>query len=238
MGEWFEEWFGEEYLELYPHRDGEDAARVVGLIERSLSLKPGARVLDICCGAGRHAYEFARRGYRTTGVDLSRHLLQRARQVAAVPLARADVRELPFRPRSVDLSVNLFTSFGYFEHDAEHLAALRQMLIPVRAGGWFVLDYLNADTVRSSLVPCESLVVGPTPVTIQRWLHDRDRFVVKTITTPDGRQFMERVRLYPREELVTMIAAAGGRVRRQFGDYDGAPPGPDAPRMILMAQTG
>ena len=79
--------------------------------------------------------------------------------------------------------------------------------------------------------------LGETPVVIERWLQDAGRFVIKTITTPNGRQFLERVRLYPREELVRMIKEAGGRVLHQFGTYDGGPPGPDAPRVILFAQA-
>ena len=238
MGDWFQEWFGEEYLQLYPHRDGSDAEGMVALIERTLPGLAHDRVLDVCCGAGRHALAFRERGFRPIGVDLSAHLLERAREVAHVPLVRADVRALPFRPRSVDLVVNLFTSFGYFEHDAEHLAALGQMLGPVRAGGWFVIDYFNASQVAATLVAREETTLGDTPVVIERWLQDAGRFVLKTITTPDGRQFLERVRLYSREVLVGMIAEAGGRVRHQFGTYDGLPAGPDAPRVILFAEAG
>jgi SAM-dependent methyltransferase len=237
MGDWFQEWFGEEYLQLYPHRDDLDAERMVGLIERILPGLPHGCVLDICCGAGRHARAFREHGFRPIGVDLSRHLLERAREVAHVPLVRADVRGLPFRRHSVDLAVNLFTSFGYFEHDREHQAALRQMLDPVRPGGWFIIDYLNAQQVAATLVAREETTLGEIPVVIERWLHDASRFVMKTITTPDGRQFLERVRLYPPEELVRMITEAGGRVRHQFGTYDGGAAGPVAPRVILFAQA-
>lgn len=237
MGEWFEEWFGEEYLELYPHRDETDAARLIALITRTVALGPGARVLDVCCGAGRHARAFSDLGYRTVGIDLSRHLLQRAALVAGVPLVRADVRDLPFRSRSFDLAVNLFTSFGYFATDGEHRAALAEMLRPVKAGGWFVIDFLNADQVARALVPSESMATAAGPVTVERWLHDEGRFVVKTITTPDGRQFMERVRLLQRDELTAMVEGAGGAVIHAFGSYDGAPAGPDAPRVILVARA-
>lgn len=237
MGDWFEEWFGEEYLQLYPHRDAIDAERIVGLIERTLPGESHGLVLDICCGAGRHALAFRNRGFRPVGVDLSAHLLERAREVAQVPLVRADIRRLPFRRASVGLAVNLFTSFGYFEHDHEHAAALEQMLAPVRPGGWFVIDFLNAAQVTATLLAREETTLGETPVVIERWLHDEGRFVVKTITTPNGRQFLERVRLYPREELAAMIERAGGRVRHQFGTYDGGPAGPDAPRVILFAQA-
>jgi SAM-dependent methyltransferase len=238
MTEWFEEWFGEEYLHLYPHRDDEDAERLVDLIVRSVRPAPGALVLDVACGAGRHARAFRERGYRTIGLDLSRHLLVRAREVAAVPLIRADMRALPVRRRGVDVTVNLFTSFGYFEHDADHLRALREMVATVKAGGWFVLDFLNASWVKETLVPTETTVLAGTPVQVQRWLEAGERFVLKSISVPDGRQYLERVRLYDRAELVAMIAGAGARVRQQFGSYEGGPATDRAPRTILLAQTG
>jgi SAM-dependent methyltransferase len=239
MTEWFEEWFGEEYLSLYPHRNEADADRLVGLIDRTLGIGAGALVLDVACGPGRHARAFRTLGYRVVGLDLSRHLLARARQVAQVPLVRGDIRALPIRPRSVDLVVNLFTSFGYFEHDADHLQALRQMVAAVRPGGWFVIDFLNPAWVKRTLVPAETatLAAGEPTVRIERWLHDGGRFVIKSITVPDGRQFLERVRLYERAELVAMVAGAGARVRHQFGTYDGGPAEAEAPRTLLMAQT-
>lgn len=237
MTEWFEEWFGEEYLHLYPHRDDQDADRLVTLVARSVPLSPDWRVLDVACGAGRHARAFERRGLRPIGLDLSKHLLVRAREVTRAPLVRADMRYLPVRPRSMDLTVNLFTSFGYFDTDFDHLQSLREMLATVRPGGWFVLDFLGAAWVRRTLVATETMSLADREVRVERWLQDQNRFVLKTITVPDGRQFMERVRLYDRDELVAMVTAAGGRVRTEYGSYDGSPIGALAPRTILIAQT-
>ena len=87
-------------------------------------------------------------------------LLRLARQVTSAPLVRADMRQLPIRPGSMDLTVNLFTSFGYFEQDAEHTAALGEMIATVRPGGWFVIDFLNPAAVRRQLVPEETLRRG------------------------------------------------------------------------------
>jgi hypothetical protein len=50
MAEWFREWFGEEYLALYPHRDSADAERLVALLRHAVSWDPGWRVLDVACG--------------------------------------------------------------------------------------------------------------------------------------------------------------------------------------------
>jgi len=113
MAEWFEEWFGEEYLQLYPHRDDAEAARAVELLVEATGLQPHWRVLDVACGAGRHARAFRAAGARCVGVDLSAPLLRIARGVTDAFLVRADMRALPIRAGSMDLTVNLFTSFGY-----------------------------------------------------------------------------------------------------------------------------
>ena len=147
MPEWFEEWFGEEYLRLYPHRDDADAERIAELIRRTVDWRPGIRVLDVGAGAGRHARVFAAAGAWCVGLDLSAVLLRRARQTAATPLVRGDMRRLPFRPRSFDLVVNLFTSFGYFAHDDEHAAVIASLARSLVSGGTLVVDFLNADTV-------------------------------------------------------------------------------------------
>jgi cyclopropane fatty-acyl-phospholipid synthase-like methyltransferase len=68
MTEWFEEWFGEEYLRLYPHRDDADAERAVALIGRTVGLEAGWRVLDVACGAGRHARAFTDAGASCFGL--------------------------------------------------------------------------------------------------------------------------------------------------------------------------
>ena len=238
MTEWFEEWFGEEYLRLYPHRDDQEAERAVDLIRETVPFQPGWRVLDVACGAGRHARAFEAAGARCTGLDLSRTLLRLARQVTQAPLVRADMRQLPIRPGSMDLTVNLFTSFGYFDHDAEHMAALEEMIGTVRSGGWFVIDFLNPAAVRRQLVPEETLELAGTTVRVSRSVSPDGRYVCKSIRGAEGRNFRERVRLFEPSQMSEMLEVAGVTPRFSFGDYDAKPLAPDSPRTILMGQVG
>jgi SAM-dependent methyltransferase len=236
MPEWFEEWFGEEYLQLYPHRDEAEAERAVALIARATGLAAGWRVLDVGCGPGRHARAFQAIGARCMGLDLSLTLLRVARGVTDAPLVRGDMRRLPIRPGSMDLTVSLFTSFGYFEHDEEHAAALREMVATLRPGGWFVIDFLNAAEVRRRLVERETVAVQGGRAEVSRTMSPDGRYVCKTIVTPAGRRFSERVRLFDQAHISAMLRGAGVEVRHRFGDYDAAPLQADSPRTILAGR--
>jgi SAM-dependent methyltransferase len=238
MPEWFEEWFGEEYLALYPHRDEEDARHLVSLLSRLIGWGADWRVLDICCGPGRHARALDAAGLAVTGVDLSPTLLRKARQVTDAPLVRADIRALPIRPRAMDASLNLFTSFGYFDSDEEHAATLAGMVGTVRRGGWFVLDFLNANLVASRIAEgAGSFELGEGGAQLRRYRTTGGRYVVKEIVLADGRRFQERVRLFSADELARMLARAGASLPHCFGDYDGGPAHAAAPRVLLVAEV-
>jgi hypothetical protein len=163
--------------------------------------------------------------------------LRLARQVTKAPLVRADMRWLPIRPGSMDLTVNLFTSFGYFDHDAEHTAALEEMITTVRQGGWFVIDFLNPAAVRRQLVPEETLEMAGSTVQVSRSVSPDGRYVCKSIRAAEGRQFRERVRLFEPEQMSAMLEAAGVSVEFRFGDYDAKPLIQDSPRTILVGQV-
>lgn len=237
MAEWFEEWFGEEYLQLYPHRDDAEAERAVALIAGVTGLRAGWRVLDVGCGAGRHARAFRAIGSRCVGLDLSLTLLRRAQRVTDAPPVRGDMRRLPIRPGSMDLTVSLFTSFGYFGRDEEHARALSEMVSTLRSGGWFVIDFLNAAEVRRRLVTSERVSVRGGEVEVARAVSADGRYVCKTIVTPGGRRFTERVRLFEPGQIASMLEAAGVDLQARYGDYDAAPLRPGSPRTILAGRV-
>lgn len=108
----------------------------VDFLEEVLGLLPGASVVDVGCGTGRHSVELARRGYRVTGADISQGML------------REDARELKLG-RQFDACICLCEgSLGLLnadedplEHDIAILRGIAASLVP---GGKFVLTALNA----------------------------------------------------------------------------------------------
>jgi len=234
--DWFEEWFGEEYLRIYQHRDELEAEHAIELIAANLPGRQIDAVLDLGCGAGRHTRVLFERWW-TVGLDLSLALLRVARRESPdAPYVRADMRELPFADESFDLVVNLFTSFGYFDDDLEHARVLSCVRHAMRPGATFVIDFLNATQVRRDLVPYDERIENGITIEQRREITADNRFVQKTITLRDkGKEYMERVRLLSAIDLQGMLRGAGFTIERLFGDYGGSAWSENSPRTIVFA---
>ncbi len=235
MREWFESWFGEEYVALYPHRDAADAEAAVGLIEGHLPFNPDASILDLACGGGRHARLLSQQ-WRTTGLDLSPVLLKHARKQAPdAYFVRGDMRVLPFADISFDVVVNLFTSFGYFADDLSHQRVIGEVARVTKPGGTFVLDFLNTEHIRDTLVPYDERNIGGRIVEQRRDISDDGRYVIKRICIRDqNREYTERVRLFDKNELTAMMEESGFNIEHVFGNYAADPLTDDSPRVIIF----
>ncbi|TVR58769.1 MAG: class I SAM-dependent methyltransferase [Gemmatimonadales bacterium] len=243
--DWYRHWFGADYLALYPHRDRDEARQAVELLLSCIQLPADGRILDLACGAGRHLEALAAHGVRGVGLDLSSHLLARAREGDGSPcLVRADMRRIPFSNMAFHAVTSFFTSFGYFAHERDNRAVLDEVRRVLRPGGIFLLDFLNADRVVATLRPRDEQVIRGRRVVQERRLLEGERVVEKRIlirTEAEGegvgpaQSYTERVRLYRAHELATLLEAAGYRVVQRYGDYAGGALGPDSPRVILLA---
>jgi SAM-dependent methyltransferase len=230
---WYQEWFGEAYLELYAHRDEQEARRQVAFFRGQAGDVDGV-ILDLACGTGRHLTELNAEGYVAVGCDLSFTLLRTGvSEHGPLPVARADMRSLPFCSGSFGGLVNFFTSFGYFASEDENLQVVREMARVLRAGGVFLFDYLNVDRELEKLVERESIDTPSGPVQIERWFDPRDRSFNKRITIGQKR-YLERVRGYDLDEISTMFTNSGLSIRKAFGDFHGAPFDAASPRLILV----
>jgi SAM-dependent methyltransferase len=230
---WYREWFGEEYLELYAHRDEHEARRQVLFFREHFGDVDGV-ILDLACGMGRHLTEFNGAGFNAVGCDLSFTLLRTGiDEYGPLPVARADMRSLPFCSGSFAGLVNFFTSFGYFATEEENLSVVREMARVLRPDGVFLFDYLNVDRELDKLVERETRDTPSGNVEIERWFDPRDRSFNKRITIGQKR-YLERVRGYDLNEISTMFTSSGLSIRQVFGDFDGTPFDAASPRLILV----
>src|SRR5437764_454779 len=85
-------------------------------IEKALNVAPGARLLDVPCGNGRHSIELTRRGYRMTGIDLSQEFLDAARASGVDAEWRfGDMRDLKLETEQFDGAFCFGNSFCYLD---------------------------------------------------------------------------------------------------------------------------
>ncbi|MBK9337763.1 MAG: methyltransferase domain-containing protein [Lewinellaceae bacterium] len=155
--EWFATWFDSPYYHiLYQSHDDTEARHFIDKLLLALHLPPGVRILDLACGRGRHARYLAEKGFDVTGLDISAASIAFARHSEHERLAffQHDMRH-SFRINYFDAIVNIFTSFGYFDTDRDHLHTLANVSRGLRPGGLFLLDFFNAAWVRRHLVRYE-----------------------------------------------------------------------------------
>ncbi len=239
---WYETAFGAHYLKVYAHRSRDEAEREVDFIVRALGLQGDERIIDICCGAGRHALALGERGYPVTGIDLSAELLADAqtgrRSDVDVQFVNADMRRLPFADEVFDVALNLFTSFGYFD-DADNERALAEMARVVRRGGRLLMDFLNRDVVERGLVPESERESEGVRVREKRSFNAETGHVIKhvTLSGPEGDlEYTERVRAYSSEELQDRMRRCGLHIQRLYGGLDGSDFSETAQRLVIVAE--
>jgi SAM-dependent methyltransferase len=201
----------------------------VDFIEQALDLQEDAALLDVACGAGRHALELARRGYSVEGVDASATLVAYAARRAYEDATRArfvqsDMRELKYQ-REFDAVLVMNSSLGFFEDDVNQATLLRasQALVD---GGKLLLQCLNPYQIERYL---EGFRTGWHQIASGYMLRDASfaprtaqlqidyRFVLPSHGV-DARHPGDRIRLYGYPELAAMLKAVGLRPAMIFGD--------------------
>jgi SAM-dependent methyltransferase len=241
---WYEDedFWREMYPYMFPTEKFSAAEEQVSQILSLTALEEGS-VLDLCCGPGRHALEFARRGYRVTGVDGKKFLLDRAKERAAesgqqVEWIHQDMREFA-KPNAFQLAVNLWSSFGYFENEADDLRVLSNIFESLRPGGVFVVDLFGkevmaggASLTTSTEHPDGSLLVERRKI-CDGWSRVANEWIL--IKEAGARRFYFELTIYSGRELRERLFATGFADVKLFGDLAGRPYDWEARRLVVKA---
>lgn len=120
----------------------------------------GGRLLDVACGTGRHAREFAALGFDVTGVDYNEDLLAVARERGpGVGFHHGDMRALPAPAEPYDVVTCLFDSIGYPGDDEAIVAALRSLARQLAPDGVLAFEFLHAP----------AFLAGASSTRVRRW---------------------------------------------------------------------
>ena len=220
-------WWRTLFNSIYLKTDGDvvendaNTVREVDLLIRAAGLEPNDRVLDLCCGQGRHCLELARRGFRYVfGVDRSRYLIRLARRRAAqqgltASFHEGDARRFRLKENDFHCIALMGNSFGYFDREEDDLAVLRAVIRSLGPGGILALDIVNGDWMRKNYTPRN-----------WEWI-DQDQFVCRerSLSTDGSRLISREVvvhaergvivdqfyaeRLYSRDAITNLLNEAG-----------------------------
>lgn len=186
-----------------------------------LRLSPDDKILDLCCGQGRHSLELARRGFKyVEGLDRSHYLIQKAKAQAkkeglSLRFREGDARTIPYQPDTFDSVMLLGNSFGYFETVQDDLRVLKEIFRVLKPWGRFIIDVADGEYPREHFQPRSWEWIDKNLfVCRERSIAlDGQRLISREVVTHVGKgvivdQFYAE-RLYTRESLYELLKTAG-----------------------------
>lgn len=210
----------------------------------TLALRPGQRLLDLCCGPGRHAVALALRGVAVTGVERDARLIALARERARargveVQWVQGDARHLP-RLRPFHAAICLFSSWGYAEDPTENEAVLCGVAQRLAPGGRFLIDVPNLLWLQAHPRGEHFSIAGGVGVhEVRRFDADRRELTARWHIHLPGRPAWRahvQYRVYGLADLEWLLARAGLVLEAAFGDFAGGPLSGDQPRCLALAR--
>jgi SAM-dependent methyltransferase len=217
------------------------ASQEVDFVVERLGIEPGARVLDLCCGPGRHSLELARRGFRVTGVDRTARYLERGRRVVQeegldIEFVQADMREFR-RPEAFDAATNLFSAFGYFADPADDRRVVENLHASLRPGGKLLMDLMGKERLarifrERDWHPIEGGFFLEERKLSQAWSWIDTRWIL--VRDGETTEFTVSHRLYSAAELVSLLRECGFADCEVYGNLAGRPYDQDAERLVVL----
>lgn len=246
--EWWKTLYStDDYLTIFsPYLTNEKTCSQVDFIAKNLPLHLDDKILDLCCGVGRHALELARRGYQVVGVDWSNNYLEVARQMAqrenlAVEFVQQDMRNIDYK-NSFDVVINMFTSFGYFDNEDDNEKAIRQIAQALKPGGLFFFDFINLSsllrfppsTIWHQDEQTQAIIIRERHLDLFKWRLDETCTVFRMGIK---HEYMLSYRLYTLAEFLNLLGRCGLKFQQAFGDFDGCDCCENfPPRMIVISR--
>jgi len=214
-----------------------EVEKVVSLLE----IRQNDRILDLCCGTGRHSLELARQGFDVVGVDRTTSFIKKAKQKAEknnlkVEFVVNDMREY-CQPNSFNIVMNLFGSFGYFEDPDDDRQVVKNMYASLCSGGKFLIETMGKEILARGFQERDWSEEGDTLVLAERkpienWGRIQTRWIVI-----NGDQHVEQtvsVRSYSAVELSSLLSDCGFTNVQVYGGLEGLDYDQGAKRLVVV----
>jgi SAM-dependent methyltransferase len=232
-------------LNVYSHRwfeffhfgiGGARTMQETAFICRCAPLPHFRRVLDVCCGMGRHARLLSNYGYAVIGIDRDADVIAKGRALAGGPTyMNADVCDYRPDPDAFDVAIIMSQSFGYFDA-ATNKELLGRLADGVSEGGRVILDLWNQEFFVAN--QGERDLAGNGGVVRETKHVERDRLFVH-LDYPDGGEESFEWQLFSPAQMISMAQSVGLRQLVVCTEFDEtASPSPTDPRVQFLFDRG
>jgi SAM-dependent methyltransferase len=227
--------YSRQWFEFF--HDGIDEARTIHetmFVSRWAPLPDFRKLVDVCCGMGRHARALSSRGYSVTGIDRDSDAITKARELAGGPsYVHADIRDYRLEPGAFDVAIVMSQSFGYFDA-ATNRNVLGRLAASVREGGRVILDLWNQDFFATHQRERE-LETASGVVRESKHLNG-DRLRVQ-LDYPDGAHEEFEWQLFSPAQMISLAQSVGLALLLSCTDFDMTnPTSPAKPRIQFLLE--
>jgi len=212
----------------------ERTEREVAFVCACAPLPDFQKVLDVCCGAGRHARVLTSRGHTVTGVERDAAAVAKAHEMEGGPrYIQADVRDYRPEAAAYDLAIVMSQSFGHFEAAANR-DLLQRFANGIRDGGRIILDLWNPEFFAAHQGQRD--LQTPVGLVHETKRVECDRLIVR-LDYPDGGHDDFEWQLFTAAEMCSMAELVGLHLTIACTDFDAATgPSPENPRIQFVLQ--
>jgi SAM-dependent methyltransferase len=192
------------------------------------------KVLDLCCGMGRHARALVKRGYTVTGVERDAAAVRKARESGGGPdYIETDVRNYQPDKETYDLAIVMSQSFGYFDAATNH-EFLGRVASGIRKGGRVILDLWNPEFFATHQGEREFETASGVVLERKQVKHGRLRL---RLTYPDGAKDDFEWQLFAPSEMRALAESVGLSLVVTCTYFDAAIcASPENPRIQFLLQ--
>ena len=213
------DWFDSDYYHiLYQNRDHKEAMNFIDNITKYLNLKKDSKVLDLACGIGRHATYIQKIGFDVIGTDRSQNNIKKAKVSENDKLSFIQMEMIDNTNYKYDIVLNLFTSFGYVDHDY-NLKTIKNIERQLKDDGGLIIDFMNTLFVKKNLVMEETKIIDNLEFEIKR-RYDRN-YIIKEIRFKDKTEyfFKEKVMDLSINDFKKYLKRYKLEIIKTFGNY-------------------
>lgn len=226
---------------LFNHQRQASAKVQVELLINLLKVQSTDRILDLCCGTGRHSLELAQQGFDVVGVDRTKSYIEKAKQEAKVSNLNVefivgDMRDY-CQANHFDVVLNLFGSFGYFDGPVDDFKVVENMHASLRSGGRFLIETMGKEIAVREFQERDWSEEGDTLVLAERKPHQNwSRMQTRWIVIKDNQrvEYTVSVRSYSAVELSSLLSDCGFVNVQVYGDLEGNDYDQAAKRLVVV----